>query len=352
MGFFATFWEWLNDRLATYVGDNTARVANVLEPAIVTLGVIYVMMWGYMHLMGKVDEPFSTGLKRIILLAVVFGASLQLWLYNEIIVSTFYEAPSEFAAALFDLPDPDPGSGGEAPLYPDCDIATFGPVCTIDVIWHRGSTVADNLMASGSGFINDLGFAAAAIAVWFLIGWLCVYTMFLIAFASVALSVLLALGPFFIVMLLFESTRGFFMRWTAQLSTYALVIILTTLTAALFLHLVSDYATQTALRGSAILTVDALDMVLVSVLAVLFMMQIMHIAASLSGGGIGLYLPSLSRKAAGIAAAGAALLKSPFGFARGLASKEKPDASWSSSRKAGHWVRSKFKGSNQAKKGK
>ena len=37
MGFFASFWSWLNGQLATYVGDNTARLAAVLEPAVVSL---------------------------------------------------------------------------------------------------------------------------------------------------------------------------------------------------------------------------------------------------------------------------------------------------------------------------
>ena len=36
-----------------------------LEPAVVTLATIYVMAWGYLHLMGKIDEPILTGLKRI-----------------------------------------------------------------------------------------------------------------------------------------------------------------------------------------------------------------------------------------------------------------------------------------------
>ncbi len=55
MGFFATFWAWLNGQLATYIGDNTASLAGVLEPAVVTLATVYVMVWGYLHLTGKID---------------------------------------------------------------------------------------------------------------------------------------------------------------------------------------------------------------------------------------------------------------------------------------------------------
>jgi hypothetical protein len=54
--------------------------------------------------------------------------------------------------------------------------------------------------------------------------------------------------------------------------------------AALLLQLVQTYASQTAARGSAILTVDALNMVLVAVLVFLILRQIMPIAAALSGG--------------------------------------------------------------------
>ncbi len=61
MGFFASFWTWLNTQLGTYIGDNTARVASVLEPAIVTLATLYVMVWGYLQLTGSVEEPFVSG---------------------------------------------------------------------------------------------------------------------------------------------------------------------------------------------------------------------------------------------------------------------------------------------------
>jgi type IV secretion system protein VirB6 len=115
-------------------------------------------------------------------------------------------------------------------------------------------------------------------------GLLCVYTMFLIALSSIALAVLLALGPLFVTLLLFEGTRRFFAAWLAQLANYALITILTVLTAALLLQVVASYAAQTAGRGAAIVTVDALNMVLIAVLVFLLMRQVMPIAAALAGG--------------------------------------------------------------------
>ena len=262
MGFFATFWTWLNGQLASYIGTNTARVAEALEPAIVTLATVYVMVWGYLQLTGRIDEPFVTGLKRLLTLAAVLGGAVHLWLYNSLIVDTFYQAPARLAAAVVGAPD---------------------PVAVVDAIWNRGGAVAGYLFNNG-GFFKDMGCFIAGATVWVLVGLLCVYTMFLIALSSIALAVLLALGPLFMALLLFEATRRYFEAWIAQLANYALITILTVLVAALLLQIVESYADQTAARGTAIVTVDALNMVLIAVLVFLLMRQVMPIAAALAGG--------------------------------------------------------------------
>jgi type IV secretion system protein VirB6 len=263
VGFFETFWTWLNAQLVSYIGTNTALVAQALEPAIVTVATVYVMAWGYLQLTGRIDDPFLSGLKRLVTLAIVLGAALHLWLYNSLLVDTFYQAPAELAAAVVGAQD---------------------PVATIDQIWARGGAVADYLWNNGGVFNGDFGYYVAGAVVWALMGLLCVYTMFLISLSGIALAVLLALGPLFIALLLFDGTRRFFAAWLAQLANYALVTILTVLVAALLLQVVESYAAQTAARGAAIVTVDALNMVLVAVLVFLVMRQVLPIAAGLAGG--------------------------------------------------------------------
>ena len=263
MGFFATFWTWLNGQLGAYIGANTARLAGILEPVVVTLSTVYVMAWGYLQLTGKLEEPVVAGVKRIVLLAVVLGVSLRLWLYNAVLVDTFYTAPAQLAAQLIGATD---------------------PVGSIDSIWQNGGSVAGVLWAKGGLMFSDPGFYIAGALVWLLVGALCVYAMFLIALASVATAILLALGPLFIVLTLFDATRRLFVAWIAQLTNYALINILTVMVGALLLQIVNTYAAATAARGTAILTVDALNMVLVAVLVFLMIRQVMPIAAALAGG--------------------------------------------------------------------
>ncbi|HEY4339499.1 MAG TPA: type IV secretion system protein [Steroidobacteraceae bacterium] len=264
MGFFATFSSWLDSQLTSYIGDNTARLSAALEPAVVTLGTVYVMVWGYLQLTGKIEEPFLTGMRRIMLLVIVLGGALQLWLYNAVIVDTFYDAPAQLAAAV----------AGAA-----------SPVSTLDVVWQAGGNVASQLWNRGGMWHSDFGFYIAGVLVWIIMGLVCCYAMFLIALSKIALAVLLALGPLFIVFRLFEGTRRLFDAWLMQLANYGFITVLTVLVGALLLTLIQSYATQTAARGAALATVDALDMLLAAVIVLLVLRQIMPIAASLAGGG-------------------------------------------------------------------
>jgi type IV secretion system protein VirB6 len=263
MGFFETFWTWLNTQLAGYITDNTARVASAIEPATIALATVYVMIWGYLQLTGRTEELFSAGLARIIRLTVVIGVSLHLWLYNDVIVDTFYRAPLQLANAIIGASD---------------------PVDTVDAIWDRGGSVADVLWhKQGMGSMH-LGSMVMAVLIWLMIGALCVYVMFLISLSNIACAVLLAIGPLFVALCLFDTTRRFFEAWIAQLANYALITVLSVLVSALLLHLVESYATQTAARSTALTMVDALDMLLMSGLVLLLMRQIMPIAAGLAGG--------------------------------------------------------------------
>src|SRR5580658_3891164 len=216
MGFFATFSTWLNGLLSTYIATNTSRVAALLQPAIVTFATVYVMIWGYLLLTGKIDEPFVTGIKRIITLAVVFGVALNLWLYNDVIVDTFFNAPGALAAGL---------------------IGAFDSVEIIDNIIFTGGDAASLLLQKGGLFEGDFSYYIAGFAVYAIVGLTAIYVMFLLALSKIALSILLALGPLFIALLFFETTKRFFESWIAQLANYAFVTILTVLIAALMMSI-------------------------------------------------------------------------------------------------------------------
>ena len=263
MDFFAQFFAWLNTQLAGYIGANAAVVAAAIEPATVALGAIYVIVWGYLHWKGAIEEPLVEGVRRIVVLAVVLGVGLQLWAYNEVIVDTFFGAPAELAAAVLGAPS---------------------AVGVIDEVWADGNLVAQSLLAHGGVLSGDVSYYFAALVVYLLVGLTCVYGAFLIALSLIAVAVLLALGPVFIVLTLFATTRRFFDAWVGQLANYALIGILVALVASLLLTVVQAYAAGAAASGAGVTIAESARLCIASVLIFLVMRQVLPMASGLGSG--------------------------------------------------------------------
>src|SRR5579863_233825 len=314
MGFFATFSAWLNGILTGYIANNTARIATLLAPAVVTLATLYVMVWGYLQLTGRIEEPFIAGLKRIILLVVVLGGALDLWLYNQTIVDTFFNAPGQLAAGI---------------------LGAYDPVGIFDQIVFAGGDAASLLIQKGGLFNGDFSYYIAGYAIYLIVGLTAVYAMFLLALSKIALSILLALGPLFIALLFFETTKRFFEAWIAQLANYAFVTILTVLVAALMLGIVSSAAQQAADEGGGIQIADAVRVCMAAGLTLLIMRQVMPMAAGLASG---LALSSFGVVSAAVAWGLGRTARQSGQFLRGVVDSE--STRWDPlSRKSGYYLK-------------
>ena len=225
------------------------------------VATIYIMVWGYLQLTGRIDEPFSGGLKRILMVTVVLAVGLQLWLYNTVVVNTIFNAPGELAAAL---------------------IGAYDAVSTVDRIIFLGGDAGALLMQKGGILNGNFSYDIAGFAVYLIVGLTAIYTIFLLALSRIALSVLLALGPVFITLLLFESTRHYFLSWLGQLAINALITLLAVLAAALMMTLVATAAQAAANQGGGIQIADAVRVCMAAGLTFLIMRQVMPIAAGLS----------------------------------------------------------------------
>ena len=294
MGFFAEFNAWLNTLLAGYIGDNVSRIAGSLEPAIVTLAVLYVMVWGYLQLTGSIEEPFIHGVKRLITLAVILSCALSLWLYNSVIVDTFFNAPTQLGAVI---------------------IGAYDPVGIVDQIIFEGGDAANLLLQQGGLLNGNFAYYLAGIAVYLIVGLTAIYTIFLLALSRIALAVLLALGPLFIALLFFDTTKRFFEAWLAQLANYAFIALLAVLVAALMLRVVTVAAQQAVSEGASIQIANAVRVCMASGLTFLVMRQVMPMAAGLASG---LALSSFGIVSAALAWGFGGAVRGSGQFSRGL----------------------------------
>ena len=300
--------------LANYIGANTARVAALLEPAVIAFGTLYVLIWAYLHFLGSIEEPLITGLKRIALLALVFGVSLHLWLYQAVIVDTVFNAPGQLAAQV---------------------IGAFDPIDVVDQILFRGGDAANLLLQKGGVINGSISYWIAGFFVYLVVGVTAVYTMFLMALSKIALSVLLALGPLFFALLMFETTKRFFESWCAQLANYAFITVLTVLVAALMMQLVSVAAQEAVAAGDGIEIAQAVRVCLAAGLVFLVMRQVMPMSAGLASG---LALSTFGTVSAALAWGFGSARRSAGQFGRG-AMLDKETTRWDSlPRKAGFYL--------------
>ena len=319
MGFFAEFNAWLTALLDDYIHQYTVQLATLLEPAIVTLGTLYVLIWGYLHIAGRIEEPVLEGLKRIAILSVVFGVALDLWLYDTVIVESFYRAPAALAGSLVGASD-------------------F--VTIVDTILFRGDDVATALLAKAGVFHGNFSFYFAGVAVYLVIVITAVYTMFLLTLSRIALSILLALGPLIIPLFLFQSTRRFVEAWFAQLATYAFVAVLAGLVAALMMHLIDQAAAQAEAAGGGIQIAQAVRVCIAAGFTFLVMRQVLPMASGLASG-VALSTYGIVSGALGVARR--RTLFSAGQFARG-ALVDRETTRWDPlSRKAGYWLSGKVR---------
>ncbi len=314
MGFFEELTAWLNRVLTNYIANNTERLAVLLEPLAVTLAVLYVIVWGYLQLTGKVEEPFVQGIKRILVLALILGASINLWLFNEVIVDTFFGVPTRLASGL---------------------VGQFDSGQTIDGIFSTGTEVATALIRRGSVFDDNIIYYFVGGVVYVSVLAAGLYATFLLTLSRIALSVLLAIGPLFISLLFFETTKRFFESWVAQLANYALITVLTVMVAALMMTLALDTAEQALSLGGDIQVVDAARFAVVAGLTLLVMRQVMPMAAGLASG---LALSTFGLVSAGMKWGLGSAKRGLGQFSRGLSDNQ--TTRWDSlSRKAGYYVK-------------
>lgn len=209
-------------------------------------------------------------------------------------------------------------------------------IAIIDGVWVKGATVAESLINQGGLFNNNFEFYLAGFAVYLFVGLICIWMAYLFCLSIVAVGILLALGPLFILGLMFEATKRFFEAWVAQLSNYALIIMIAAVAAKLLLNMLDSYATQALALGAGITIAQSIQLCLACAFVLLIMKQVPSLAAGLASG-VALSSYNTLSKAINWGAGGAG--RSLYQFGRGMGDSragEKPSRYQSLTRNLGN----------------
>ncbi|MDF5351418.1 type IV secretion system protein, partial [Vibrio parahaemolyticus] len=132
---------------------------------------------------------------------------LTIGTYNDVVVGVLSQGPEKLASVIT-------GGGGESVPF------------ALDSLFSQVFEVSE--AAWDMGGILDANFGMYLIAIFVLAfgGVLTCVVAFLILLSKIMTTVLLAVGPLFIVMLLFNATQRFFESWLGMLINQGLILIL------------------------------------------------------------------------------------------------------------------------------
>jgi type IV secretion system protein VirB6 len=271
----------------------------VLPIAWILLGIC-LLIWCFFIIEGKVAMPVTDWLLRFVACLIVLhvmGNGYLGWV----------------ARPLFDLP---------AALT---TAMSRSPSNTADLLAQVNEKILDLVSAmfsAGSTLVKELAFGPAITL--FLMGMLTVtaaylmlsIALFSIIFSKLGISVVLALGPFFLLCLLLPQTRNYFCAWLSTALYFVFYHVLSALFIFLFIGIADSYvgslnsqlsgtggaggvlniaANLLGIRGSGLnVAAVTIPILLISMAMFFIFLQIPTICASLTGGSGGSFGVGLS----------------------------------------------------------
>lgn len=271
--FYEKMFSKLTTSLTTYVNDTATQVIATITPVATTLLIIYVMLWGWSMMRGMIQEPVMDGVGRIIRLSLITGIALGIGNYNQFLSDWLWSAPDALASVV-----------GGASSSSTSNIQFLDGL--MSKMYDYGAAFYEAAMADTTFGIPDPGKLVAAIIIWFAGIAVTGYGAFLYALSKMALAVLLAIGPMFVLLMIFEPTKKFFDAWIGQVLNYVFSIMLTAAATGLILTIIKAFlASPDAIANMADTEIAGIiPAVVFSLIGLLVLMQVSSIASALGGG--------------------------------------------------------------------
>ncbi|CAD7741388.1 hypothetical protein LMG31884_47640 (plasmid) [Xanthomonas hydrangeae] len=327
------------DALATlnaFASSGSARMATIAAAAGIPMMGIYVLLFGLGVMTGKVQAPGAEALQRIFKMTLIFTFATSTGVYSEWIIDSFTQVPGAIASELARE-----GTSAEFSMT-----NTVGTAKMLDGALGSGLSAGEAAWKQGasSGIMSGVAYGIIAILIWLFVACVCAYGGALVLCSNMGLSIMLAIGPIFIILAMFESTQQLFVAWTRQLITFAVFFIVIaasmTLTFAFFQPFVqrlADAANAGVVSGISEVVVNFVKLVAFCATAILCLIQSVSWASGLAGG-VGVAADGHLRRMMGGAARAAARAPSA-GLTTVVSAARVAQATYGGTKKAAAYLR-------------
>ena len=265
--FYTNLFNKLSDVLTTYITNVSTTLVGAIGPLAAQLLALYFIIHGIALMRGLIEEPISDFAVRVVKMSLILGCALSVGIYNGEIVSFIWNSPDALGALV---------AGGD---YSDNNNVNF-----LDALMTKIYDLG-HVYWSVDNAGPDIGTTFLALIIWLVGLILTGYGAFLFVLAKMALAILLALGPIFIMLLMFEATKRFFESWLGQAMNYVFMVVLVSAACKLILTIIDAYMGPALADARATASIPtAVPAIAYSVIGALVLMQLSSVASALGGG--------------------------------------------------------------------
>lgn len=258
--------EQFKTPLETFISTGTSNIADWVSGPLTAAVTLYVVLYGYLVLRGSVQEPILDFAFRAIKLAIIVMLVKNASEYQTYITNIFFETlPREISQAL---------NSGTAPSASTFDSLLDKGQASATDIWSRASWPVDVATIVGGTMVIVASFFVAAIG----------YVVSL--YARLALAIVLAIGPIFVALAMFQATRRFTEAWIGQLANFVILQVLVVAIGSLLISSIDTTFTAIEAYSDVLMRPIALCAICLSALYVFY--QLPNIASALAAGGASL----------------------------------------------------------------
>jgi type IV secretion system protein VirB6 len=231
-----------------------------LLPALTILLTLYVALFAFALITGRSRIGINSMTSRLITLGLVLTFATSWIAYQSVVWNLTTGAPNELASILM-------GTSGNA----------------TDIFAQKIDVVFQALIQASNGQTADSAFSPPGL-LWVGGTLLLLGTVGILATSRIALAVLLALGPVFVVLALFKGTRGLFTGWLKGVVLLSLAPLFAVLGGSLMLELAVPVLTALLATPGKIDPQAAMAFFMVAAVHAALMLLVLRVAGTMVAG--------------------------------------------------------------------
>lgn len=308
---FTSIGQTIDNATATFVVDvATDTIGKVYYWALAGL-TLYIMMHAYSMMASKVDNPGWTGAIKAAKIIFISVMALHADMYLNGVVSALKGIEEGLTAAF--------SGGGGGPIYASLDNSLSKGLELILQCKQKAQEAGWTEISTSIGWWIIAAIIAVGFALVVVVGGIAIMV------STFYLKVLFAIGPLFIMCLMFPVTARFFDQWIGYVLNHTLIVALTAVVLTLGVTIYDHEISKVVMDSDQNMLGVALELLVVAAILYAVTKGVMGMASALAGGftmavmGVG----GLGQ-AAGAASSGAKALGSgAMGLGRGVSAAGK-----------------------------